>query len=295
MTGFKNTPRGKMRILLLVFLFLLLPCELIAGLMPNSFVDSLVLIGLKIDGDFDPFCTGFFVGDEKHTILVTNKHCLKNNTGKTVFVRFNRKTPGPTGDMFEEVQILPAAQARYEPRFHERVDLAVLSVQKPNSLDLEQLKAHKIADSHFLRRNDVPLGDEVFLVGFPTSVDKMKELQRQSNIPIVRGGLVSAKYEQDNLSFLLIHAPAYWGDSGSPVIIKPSKLNVSESVAGTPPKSPDNPMLIGIVSEMRRIGRKWGKMEVGDELMVPLVSFWNSGLTVVIPVDYLIELMNELP
>ena len=176
---------------------------------------------------------------------------------------------------------------------HEVADLAVMYLRVPSIVDLEALDYAAIADSNFLRQDEVPIGDDVILIGFPASIKYVREMQKWFNIPVFRGGIVSAKYEMDGLGYLLIDAPTYWINSGGPVIVKPSAFNIREELGAL--KSPDTPKLIGVVSGMLPVGRVWEWTEGGTGEKKEISSAWHSGLSIVVPVDYLIELIDGLP
>jgi len=292
-----------------IFVFLavtfLFASHAIGGLIPNSWLKTLVLIEIEKEvGCFEPVGTGFLVArkddPEKKTILVTNAHIFdKNTSGKPLVIRANKKNPEPNGGMFGRVPIFPMTEDRYKPRFHDKADLAILYVRKPSSFDIKTLDILAIGDTYFLKQEYVPLGDEVFLIGFPTSIHKIDELQKELNIPILRGGVIAAKYQENDLNMLLIDAPSYWGGSGGPVVIRPSSHNITEESAGPPPPlSPTNVKLIGIVSSMLPVSRDWelGEVEIeGKRQTAYFRSKWHSGLSTVVPIDYLIELIDELP
>lgn len=292
-----------------VFLFSVLSFQISsvqanAGLIPNSWINSLVLIEIQKEGSFQPLGTGFLTGSKGYRILVTNAHVLRDNKDNLpLFIRVNKKDPKPKEDMFGRIKIFPMENPKLEPVFHRVVDLAVLYVWVPNTLDLRSVKIGEILDSSLLQQKDVPLGDEVLLFGFPTSIKEIEKIEKEVNIPVIRSGIVSAKFKRSDHDLLLIDAPTYWGSSGGPVILKPSFFNVTQDPSGdVPPKSQTEPKLIGIVSEMLPIGLKF---KVEDTPGTPsqrnekekqeVVSIWHSGLSVVVPVDYLIELINGLP
>lgn len=290
------------RTLLFSILFLqLFSSQINAGLIPNSWLNSLVLIECQKEKNFKPLGTGFLVGSKGYKILVTNAHVLHNAGGLPVFIRVNKRDPKPEEDMFERIKIFPMADSKLKPLFHEKVDLAVLYVWVPNTFNLNSVKLGEILDIHFLKQKDVPLGDEVLLIGFPTDIEHIGEIEKEFNIPIIRGGIVSARYRIKSHDLFLIDAPTYWGSSGGPVILRPSLYNITKDPSGDiPPKSQVEPRLIGVVSSMVPVYKKWNLVEKHSEKesnqkRLDVVSGWHSGLSMVVPADYLIELINALP
>jgi len=284
-----------------VFFLQLFSSQINAGIIPNSWLNSLVLIEFQKEKNFRPLGTGFLVGSKGYKILVTNAHVLHNAGGLPVFIRVNKRDPKPEEDMFERIKIFPMADPKLKPIYHTRADLAVLYVSVPNTLDLKSVKVGEIHDIHFLKQEDVPIGDEVLLIGFPTHIEHIGEIEKEFNIPIIRGGIVSAKYRIKGNDFFLIDAPTYWGSSGGPVILRPSPYNIKKDPSGDiPPKSQSEPRLIGIVSGMVPVFREWDVTKKQSEKQssqerLRIISGWHSGLSIVVPVDYLIELLDALP
>jgi hypothetical protein len=284
-----------------VFFLQLFSSQINAGLIPNSWLNSLVLIECQKEENFKPLGTGFLVESKGYKTLVTNAHVLRNAGGSPVFIRVNKKDPKPKEDMFERIKIFPMADSKLKPIFHKKADLAVLYVSVPNTLDLKSVKVGEIHDIHFLKQEDVPLGDEVLLIGFPTGIEDIGKIQKEFNIPIIRGGLVSAKFRSKGCDLFLIDAPSYWGSSGGPVILRPSLYNITKDPSGDiPPKSQVEPRLIGVVSSMLPVYKEWDVTKKPPEKQssqerLRVISGWHSGLSVVVPVDYLIELLDALP
>jgi len=287
--------------LFFVLFLQLFPTQINAGLIPNSWVNSLVLIESQKGESFEPIGTGFLVASKGYKILVTNGHVLLGGGESSLFIRVNRKDPKPKENMFERIKIFPMADPKLKPIYHKKADLAVLYVSVPNSLDLKSVNVGEIHDVHFLKLEDIPLGDEVLLIGFPTDIEDIGKIQKEFNIPIIRGGLVSAKFRNQGRDLLLIDAPSYWGSSGGPVILRPSLYNITKDPSGdVPPKSQSEPRLIGIVSGMLPVYKKWDLIEKlpekeSNEKRLRVDSVWHSGLSVVVPVNYLIELLDALP
>lgn len=283
------------------FFLQLFSSQINAGLIPNSWLNSLVLIECQKEKNYMPIGTGFLVGSKGYKILVTNAHVLKKADGLPVFIRVNKKDPKPKEDMFERIKVFPMGDSKLTPIFHQQVDLAALYVSVPNTFDVQSVKLGEILDTNFLKEKDVPLGDEVLLIGFPTDIEDIGKIQKEFNIPIIRGGITSAKFKRQGCDLFLIDAPSYWGSSGGPVILRPSIYNITKDSSGDiPPKSQTHPRLIGIVSEMVPVLRQWDvtkkpSKEQSNEEKMRVISGWHSGLSVVIPVDYLIELLDALP
>ena len=232
-----------------------------AGIIPDSWMNSLVLIETQDGGKYEPWATGFFVNSSKSskTVLVTNKHTFtENKKNLSLFIRVNKKDPRQNEESFERIKIFSMKEPELRPVKHEKADLAALHVMVPHDIKRETIKFGEVRDSFFLAKDLVPIGDEIFLIGFPASIRYIKNLQKQHSIPVIRGGLISAKYKEADTDLFLIDAPSYWINSGGPVFIRPSIHNVTGDPGfDIPPKSQDKPKLIGVVSAMLPIGWEW--------------------------------------
>jgi len=108
--------------------------------------------------------------------------------------------------------------------FHEddNVDVAIL----PIVLD-DRIKITTIPEDAFLDLTSVSDGDDLFILSFQPGLptDTLK--------PIVRGGII-ARLENNRLFY--IDSNIFPGNSGSPVILKPSPISISErgiKISGT--------------------------------------------------------------
>lgn len=268
-----------------------------AGVVANSWLHSLVLIEKKVGDDFEPEASGFLTTkkDKKHFILITNEHVIKSNINNLpLFVRLSKKKEVKQEKKFQRIPLM-IKKERFA--IDSKSDLAAFYLFIPNKYDPKNLHVSPISFKSYLTFNSVPLGDEVFLVGFPTSIQKINSLQKNKNLPILRGGIISAKFQEDDTNFILIDAPSYWGNSGGPVFIKPRLFNINhDGNYEVPPESAKITMFIGVVSSMMTATRIWGKYkdeDTGEEK--ELASAWHSGLSTVIPADYILKLLDELP
>ena len=157
-----------------------------------------------------------------------------------------------------------------------KVDIAV--VEFP--LDDIEGKAHKVASFNSntqtsfcedLQEMEFREGDEVYTLGFPLGLAGYNR-----NYPIARQGVVARIqnwYDGQSDSFL-IDASIFPGNSGGPVIAKPTMYSYGQNRA--------HPKLIGVVSGY--LAHESAVMR--DQSGRPILnSKENSGLATVVPID----------
>lgn len=262
------------------------------SLLNKNHLDSLVAVGqIKKDNQreyFECSATSFLVGldTEEATesgeklyrlFLVTNKHVFNNKD--RVVLRFNTQE----GEVVQINQSLKFEDG--EPRWlsHEdpQVDLALLSVNAQKLID-NAIKPTFIPEDIFVdysRFEEVGIapGDDVFVLGFPMGVAGTTQ-----NYACVKAGIVSrsdSEIERENKAFI-IDSSIFPGNSGGPVIIKPSAI----SLKGT--KAVKSNYLIGVVSAYIPYTEKLYSLQTNPPSVVSLERE-NSGLSKCVPVDYI--------
>ena len=128
-----------------------------------------------------------------------------------------------------------------------------------------------------MRANGVSAGDGIFVLGFP-----MDMAGAQRNYVIVREGAIARVGEMlDRASdTFLIDLFVFPGNSGGPVVLRPDLFAVN----GTKPQV--NSLLIGIVVESVEYDDTANSQQTGR---ARITFEENSGLAVVLPVDYVEE------
>jgi hypothetical protein len=264
------------------------------ALIPARFIDAVVAIGhSNEDGEFEATATGFLYGflvretNEASTysiFLVTCRHVLSGT--KHVLVRYN-----PLGQAQGEVVSYPTVFGNGRPIWvapsDEMIDIAVMPT---GAADLSRMGieiAPYRSDSDGLARDrmeeqGVFEGDEVLSLGFPMGL-----AGEYRNAPIARHGVIASIREMfaDRSNILLIDAPSFPGNSGGPAVLLPSLT----ALTGTKPHP--NARLIGVVAAYV----PYREQAIGEQSRKPRIVFEeNSGLTVVYPVDYVQEAIQEL-
>ncbi|MFI5330621.1 MAG: hypothetical protein ACHQ2F_06230 [Desulfobaccales bacterium] len=124
--------------------------------------------------------------------------------------------------------------------------------------------------------SEVLVGNEVFIFGYPTSLGIKEIKQIQHDKPLLRKGSVAGKNSE--YKNVIIDCPTYPGNSGGPVIEK-EQIEIGKW----------NYRLIGLISEFVPFEEMWISKRFGLENK----QWQNSGYSIVVPVDAIMELLTE--
>ena len=262
------------------------------ALIPPSFLNGVASLGVdNNEGKREWVGTGFFYGlfshkidDEQnayHTLLVTNAHVLEGK--KLIWMKLNRKNVDEGSEDFP----LELRSNDDTPLYtkHSEADVAAmiinLALVKEMGFDIHVF----FAPSHFatideLKSRGTSEGDGVFLLGFP-----MNLVGAERHHVICRTGCIARvrdMFEEVSKTFM-VDATVFPGNSGGPVFNKPTAAALSET------KGQRRCRLIGIVTAYVpyrdvAISPQTGRARVVFEE--------NSGLSVVLPVDVIHEVVN---
>src|SRR5438477_3216456 len=222
------------------------------SLLPRGYLDTTVAIeAVHGDGEamrYRTIGTGFFValeygdrsaaGAENYRLfLVTNRHVLAGRDD--ALIRVNTKD----GAARRVRLALGAGEgANWAVHPDDRVDVALVLVNArlllQAGMELGYFRPTDIACVSTMKALGIGPGEELFVLGFPMG---MSGIDR--NYVIARSGMI-ARLDDDILATsrtFLIDASVFPGNSGGPVILKPS----SESLAGGRPV--DQAYVIGMV------------------------------------------------
>ena len=244
------------------------------SLLTKNFSLSIVAFGLEKPGnDIDFIATGFIYSqltgkdEDGHrlyaTCFVTNRHVVEGHDKLVV------RLGDPQSSTYN---LLGQWTVHPDPE----VDVAVA----PFPLDDIEGNAHRVisfkSDSQTsfcedLQEIEFREGDEVYTLGFPLGL-----AGRDRNYPIARQGIVARIqdwYDGQSDDFL-IDASIFPGNSGGPVIAKPTMYSYGQ----TRP----HPKLIGVVSGYLT----HADVALRDQTGRPILdSEENSGLATVVPID----------
>lgn len=260
------------------------------ALIPRHYPDCVVAIGIPLEKEQAKWiASGFLYGDfwkieneQKiyHIYLVTNRHVFKEP--KQVLLRFN-----PTGKEAAKQYSLSlidksSRKRMWTPHPNPNIDIAVTTI------NIKLLKEEGIRYAFFRNDEDIATldkmpelgiteGDFVYSLGFP-----MELVERERNYVIVRSGNIARIQDaiDHRSNEFLIDAFTFPGNSGGPVVTKPELTRIE----GT--KAVSSAYLIGVIQSYVpyqdfAISKQTGRLRVMFEE--------NSGLTAVIPIDFVIE------
>ena len=263
------------------------------ALIPNYFIESVVTISIMTANN-EKKCigTGFLVGDlmemnmglKKYGLyLITNKHVVKNKN--EIYVGFNEN--GGTKSFDFPVTLNNGKNNLYSEHINEQVDIIALSINA-SFLNNMNAKYHFFPlenDAYTIKKmkeKGVFEGDLVYSLGYPLNLGNTS----QKN-PICRLGCISRisnLYIPGNPEVnLLVDAQSFPGNSGGPVIIRPESL----SVIGSKPQQ--QTALIGILHSYIPYKDALISNQSGQ---IYSIMQENSGLTLVHPVDYILEVVE---
>ena len=274
-----------------------------AGEIPRAYLNHTVAIGRKdAHGNCTEEATGFFYGKFDHKesadrnayngFLVTNRHVIEEHmaatSGGPLSVRINKKN-----GRLEEVDF--PLDINGVPTWHahpdQGVDLAVVRINgtwfEQNGVEFGFFRGDMDALSR-AKAKDLGLSEGlgVFVVGFPMSLVGQSQdypIVRQGSIARVRDSLESP----NSVKSFLIDCFIFPGNSGSPVVLRPEDL-LAQFAGEKPPIRAA--YLIGLVSSYI----PYTDVAVSVQTKRPRVTFEeNSGLTQVIPVDYIDETIED--
>ncbi|MFY3739739.1 MAG: S1-C subfamily serine protease [Candidatus Nitrosomirales archaeon] len=262
------------------------------GLIPPSFLDCVVSIGVKGSEGIHWVASGFLYGHylrtledgitaEFKTYLVTNRHVFENL--ETVIVRFNPKTNEPAREYTINLKT-QEGNPLWINHPNSKIDIAILPINYSLIQDMQvsffESDAH-VANIKKLNELGIIEGDFVYVLGFPMGI-----VGAQRNMVIVRSGIVARIRDalaKDNEKYL-IDASVFPGNSGGPVILKPELT----AIKGTKPQ--DRAYLIGVIISYV----PYRDVAYSMQTKRPRITFEeNSGLAEVHPIDFVEETVAE--
>lgn len=251
------------------------------ALIPAGYLNAVVSLG-TLNKSFRHVGTGFLYAHPLpkkqdstpyRAYMVTNKHVAVD---AITHVRFNNPEGGLTVLPIEKV-----ATGAWTPH-PKGADIAMMPLLKSSPLS----KGRNLVDvgmfigdigTTFGQGVQPVEGDGVFVIGFPLGL-----VGDAHNYPIIRYGVIARiqdwiRRHQDTF---LIDAPAFPGNSGGPVVLKPEKTAISKTKAIT------TCLLVGVISKQLRSS----EVAVSEQTGEPRVVFQeDTGLAEVVPVEMVQE------
>lgn len=260
------------------------------AIIPESYMNSVVSIGIPINTGIAWIGTGFFVccssnqENQVYPYLVSNKHVFEGRDN--VVIRMKKKGR-------KDLQIVNVRlksdddRILYVPHEIADIDIAVLllnaQVIKDEDFDFPCFHIEQNAmSSAELRSHGFDEGSIIYMLGFPMGL-----VNEASNLPICRMGCVSRMSEtqiteQHNI---LVDIQNFPGNSGSPIITRPEIV----SIEGTP--SLTKSVLFGIVHSYIPYNENLINSQTNE---VVEVRSENSGIALVHPVEYIRDIIKKI-
>lgn len=215
--------------------------------------------------------SGFLVrSSNDHAVLVTAKHVILNDKDSlrgNLAYRLNEKNG--TSYLLTDDALRGIAGEWFLSSSHD-VALRIITFRKTS--DIAGIPVDKL-----LRKDSLRPAAPILIPGFPFGLRSKEHAD-----PIVRNGIV-ARIEPQHI---LVDAMIFPGNSGSPVIYSPTvKLG-----PGLTSPFINEERVIGVVSQLI-----WQTQEAGskDSGKTQTVFRDNAGLCIVVPADYLLDLLSS--
>jgi hypothetical protein len=244
-----------------------------------------VFIGLKdpYSGSFTPIGTGFLAVKECQGIhfqhVITARHVLDMIAGDDVFIRVNTKSGG------SDVALTKKSNWHTFPGTNPYIDVAFCPMMFAQyHYDIVHISfdtdVYSAADYRPLE-----VGDEVFVTGLFTS-----HHGDAHNIPVARFGNIAATVDEPILTEYgdmhgyLVEVKSLAGLSGSPVFVR---FHAPINVGGVPPRTVFIGLMHGhfLVENPEDAISPSGKDRSTGQI--------NTGIGLVIPADYILDLVNH--
>lgn len=244
----------------------------------------------------DSLASGFYLNGTNSVYLVTAKHVLfgppvnHTNNGVMSLLSYDRD-PKEKGTNVVQVDMATLWRAG-EIKGHPTADVAVVRIADLVRTDSDKqhsairfiagITVSTVTHNGFLGVNmdsvqkydEVLIGNEVLLFGYPTSLGIQESPQLDPLRPLLRRGIVAGL--NPNLRSTIIDCPSYPGNSGGPVVeVDPKGLGATFRV-------------VGVVSQFVPFAEK----SVNYPITYQNISISNSGYTIVTPMDFVLELVK---
>lgn len=227
--------------------------------------------------------SGFYWTDRQNTYLVTAAHVLFDNN-KLQADSIEVISYSPQGQIILQFDLASLMRSN-NLRKHPTHDIALIMVARDideNLIEFSQyvkkvqwLSAGFIKGSAVTLFDKVQISNDVYVLGYPSSLGIQNIPQFDYTQPLLRKGTIAGKNLKNNT--IIIDCPVYPGNSGGPVI----EIGRTESE--------QTMRLVGVVSEFIPFEETWLNLRYG----LTNRQWSNSGYAVVIPMDIVYELINK--
>ena len=253
------------------------------ALIPVGYLKAIVSLGIS-EESFQHLGTGFLYHHPLWTkdnrtqyrpFLITNKHVVDKGISD---IRFNRL---PDGSL--EIQPIASVTVGAWIVHPNGADVAVKPILSPGALTTgrdvmeAEIFMGDVGTPSDEETSHIVEGNGVFLLGFPLGL-----IGEVRNYPIVRQGIIARIQDwlQGDKPTFLIDAPAFPGNSGGPVVLKPEGVAIKDTTRIT------HSLLIGMI----RSYISTRDVAVSKQTGEPRIIFEeNSGLAEVVPINLIKE------
>lgn len=256
------------------------------AVIPQTYLDAVVSIGVRIDSDIKWIGTGFFVIREIKEgkgvpFLVTNRHVLMGK--HSIVIRMKIKDTDALKVC--DAPLFSEGNPIYLCHPNEKVDIAVVPLAAnyitDNNLQFPCLNIDKNALTiPEFRENGLDEGSLIHMLGFPMGLVNV-----ESQLPICRLGCVARMSDaqiQESYN-IIVDIQNFPGNSGSPIVTRPELV----SLTGT--KSMNRCLLLGIVHAYIPYNESLINQQTKQ---VVEIRSENSGLALVHPAEYIREVID---
>ncbi len=266
------------------------------SILNNEILKTVVTINTLNDKkEFICIGTGFIVGypnkasgaeDRRFSFIITNRHVLDGVSDFVISV--NKKSGGIANFDLNVSNLLKANHLFFHS--NSNIDICAISINidfmVKNEGEVKNINIFKQAFTiNEMKSYPIYEGNPVYSIGFP-----MNLVDRDSKHPIVRGGIISRISNLYNKpkseKVFLVDSFTFPGNSGSPVF-----LGVETNSFPTA-KAINTNHLIGILNAFIPYSEYLRSTQTNR---IRIVEEQNSGLTNVIAVDHIIELVEMFP
>lgn len=261
------------------------------AIIPHFFMEATVALGRNSTPNPQWCATGFVVGryegtqagaDKFSTYLITNKHVVLNEENMVMQVNLQN------GVKAYLLELLQDGTPNYS--IHRNADVIAChininqAISEGARLPFFDLRHHALTLQQ-MRDTGVCEGSLAYTLGFPVSIAS-DFVNSTVKTPICRMGCISRVenvYHDLGAKNFLVDATTFPGNSGGPVISRPESLSITD----TPYNTSAN--LIGLVSAYLPYREILCSTQTHRQRMI---NEENSGLTIVVPVDSIKEVVE---
>lgn len=232
--------------------------------------------------------SGFYLSDKGNFYFVTARHVIFNNelTLKSKTITLSSCC---SPDISKKIVFKINLEELYKSnliKFHEIHDVTIIYLGKISNNTVtygnyikrisSETCSTTSSDTLWIKKfHDIPIGNEIYIFGFPNSLGLVKNQQLDYAAPLLRKGIVAGKNVHNNT--IIIDCPVYQGNSGGPVLVI-EKMNTSTTTF----------LPIGIVTQFVPFVEEWVNNRYEN---VKNITISNSGYSIVEPIDIVLELL----